>query len=420
MGGSGIGFSNAARLPSKDSFRIVILRHPLQLRNARPMNRFAACSVVPTPSIVRSCDPSGSFNSDERSIRPAGSLKLPVPGARRWRICRSGEARAAHKRTRGIKRYSIYVALVFRNVQFPPLHDLTADAPDGAIIGIMGENGSGTRELARLAARRDQPISGEVSSHGNARYLGPLDALDLVPVELLVLDHSLAHQDALARIQASMALSRLRASGSTILLLSHEPALLSELCDEIWWMDAGSIAAQGDPRQMLDRYRAAIAQRLRAGSDGAQIPLLPAMRKGDGRAVIIALETLGQTGEPTMTWQSGEEVSVRVVVRFREKVERPVIGIMIRTRIGLEVYGTNTELERLALGPFAAGQTVDVRFHFTCDLCPKEYTLTAASHDPDGTAHDWLDDAVAFIVAGPRYTAGVANLRARVQLEDRR
>jgi hypothetical protein len=39
-----------------------------------------------------------------------------------------------------------------------------------------------------------------------------------------------------------------------------------------------------------------------------------------------------------------------------------------------------------------------------------------ASHDPDGTAHDWLDDAVA--VADNRYTAGVANLRAKIKVEE--
>ena len=282
-----------------------------------------------------------------------------------------------------------------------------------AIIGIIGENGSGTRELARL----DQPVADELVSKGTRRYLGPFDALDLSPVELLIIDHTLAYQDALQRAQASVALNRLRASGSTILLLSHEPALLIELCDEIWWMDGGSIAKKGDPRQILESYRAAVGEKLRAWGDGRSSPLTPALRKGDGRAEIVALETLGHTGKPTMTWQSGEEVSVRVVVRFRDEVDSPVIGIMIRTRIGLEVYGTNTELEKLALGRCVAGQTVAVRFNFICALCPKEYTLTAASHDPDGTAHDWIDDAVAFIVADSRFTAGVANLRARVEIE---
>ena len=273
--------------------------------------------------------------------------------------------------------------------------------PPGAIIGMIGDSGSAIRGL-------EQPH----------RYLGPLDTLDLSPVQLLIIDHTLAHQAALARAQASVALNRFRMNGSTILLFSYEPALLQELCDEIWWIEADSIVAKGDPRQILDSYRAATAEKVRAWGNGLSSPLTPASRKGDGRAEIVSLETLGHSGEPTMTWKSGEQVSVRVVVRFQTAVESPVIGMMIRTRIGLEVYGTNTELEKLALGTRAAGETVAVRFNFTCDLCPKEYTLTAASHDPDGTAHDWVDDAVAFVVVDSRFTAGVANLRAEAHLDN--
>jgi len=33
--------------------------------------------------------------------------------------------------------------------------------------------------------------------------------------------------------------------------------------------------------------------------------------------------------------------------------------------------------------------------------------------------HDWLEDAVAFSVTDSRYTAGVANLRAVVEVERR-
>ena len=53
-------------------------------------------------------------------------------------------------------------------------------------------------------------------------------------------------------------------------------------------------------------------------------------------------------------------------------------------------------------------------FAFECNLCPQAYTLTAASHEPNGVWHDWLEDAIAFTVTDTRYTAGVANLRAEV------
>jgi lipopolysaccharide transport system ATP-binding protein len=118
-----------------------------------------------------------------------------------------------------------------------------------------------------------------------------------------------------------------------------------------------------------------------------------------------------------MIWQSGETVSVRVAVKFEAAVADPVVGIMIRTRVGFEVYGTNTGLEGVTLGPCEAGETLRVTFTFRCELCPQEYTLTAASHDPDGVWHDWAEDAIAFSVADSRYTAGVANLRAGVTVE---
>jgi lipopolysaccharide transport system ATP-binding protein len=89
---------------------------------------------------------------------------------------------------------------------------------------------------------------------------------------------------------------------------------------------------------------------------------------------------------------------------------------MIHSRVGVEVYGTNTELEKVVLGTRTAGEMVRITFRFNCDLCPQEYTLTAASHDPDGVWHDWLEDAVSFSVSDTRYTAGVANLRAQVSL----
>lgn len=138
------------------------------------------------------------------------------------------------------------------------------------------------------------------------------------------------------------------------------------------------------------------------------------MRRGDGRARLLAIETLDAKGQQESVWTSGEEVAIRVTVEFMSPVVDPVVGIMIRTRIGMEVYGTNTELEKVNLGPVNAGDRTVITFAFRCDLCPQEYTITAASHDPDGTWHDWLEDAIAVRVKDFRYTAGVANLRARV------
>jgi lipopolysaccharide transport system ATP-binding protein len=80
----------------------------------------------------------------------------------------------------------------------------------------------------------------------------------------------------------------------------------------------------------------------------------------------------------------------------------------------MDVFGTNTRLQKLALGRCGPGDVLEVDFHFPCWLCPQEYTLTVATQHPDGSSHDWLDEALAFTVVASRYAAGVANLRARV------
>jgi energy-coupling factor transporter ATP-binding protein EcfA2 len=304
------------------------------------------------------------------------------------------------------------MAIAFRRVTAPPLRDFDAAAPDGVVIGIIGESGSGAASLLRLAAGLEQPELGSVERPGGARLLGPDDQLNLAPSPVLLIDQTFARQDAMVRERAVIALDRLRRSGTTTLLVSHEEELLRRLADEIWWVHAGRLAGRGDPDEMLAAYRRNVAERVRTWGETVSSPLAPRVRHGDGRAEILRVETIGDNGRPTMVWRSGELAVARVYVRFRDAVQDPVIGMMIRTRIGLNVYGTNTELEKLKLGPCAAGETLEITFAFRCELCPQEYTLTVASHDPDGVWHDWLEDAVAFAVSDGRYTAGVANLRA--------
>ena len=265
-------------------------------------------------------------------------------------------------------------------------------------------------------------IIGIIEEGGRALSIIDMEATSLAPGDPLpsaagdyILDHTLSRTDAIAKSKSVARLVQLRRAGATIALIAHDEALLESCADEIWWLRGGELIARGDPGDVLRRYRVHVANVLRASGENQISPLSPTMRTGDGRAKLDSVDLLGENGVPANVFRSGEAVTVAVNVHFVSAVPDPVVGIMIRTRIGLNVYGTNTELEQLKLGPVAAGEDLRVTYQFCCDLCPGEYTITAASHDPDGVWHDWMEDAVAFSVADSRYTAGVANLKAKVQ-----
>ncbi|MEP7362977.1 MAG: Wzt carbohydrate-binding domain-containing protein [Acidobacteriota bacterium] len=309
------------------------------------------------------------------------------------------------------------MALRFRNVTVKGLGQLSAEVPPGAVVGLVGEDAAAIQAILELAGGVCVPSKGEVEG-GPKRYGAPgvplPDAAGVLTLPFLFSATAWTE-----RVRQRAQIERLRRQGTTILLSSFEPELLTALCDELWWIDGGKIAMRGAPREVLAASQRAALESLRVWASQQKIELSPSLRRGDGRAELIAVETLDAAGQPTVAWQSGQDVGVRVRVRYAAAVDDPVVGIMIRTRIGFEVFGTNTELEQVALGPCAAGDERSVLFRFTCALCPQEYTLTAASHDRDGVWHDWMEDAVAFTVADTRYTAGVANLRAKVEIEGR-
>jgi lipopolysaccharide transport system ATP-binding protein len=255
------------------------------------------------------------------------------------------------------------------------------DVPPAAVIGVIGETGSGVADL--------------LSAAGASAISYTLDAADEFT-------------------RCTFDFDRPRRAGRTILLASHDLEFVRRVADEVWWVRDGRVVLKADPGEAITAYRRYVAERVRQSCTGVCPALSPAMRRGDGRAELVAIGLYDRAGQAVSGWTSGEEAVVQVAVRFHAAVDDPVVGIMIRTRVGMEVYGTNTELEQVRVGPCEPGSARTVEFRFTCNLCPQTYTLTAASHDPDGVWHDWLEDAVAFTVGDYRYTAGVANLRARV------
>jgi ABC-type polysaccharide/polyol phosphate transport system ATPase subunit len=235
-----------------------------------------------------------------------------------------------------------------------------------------------------------------------------------VDPDILVVDEALAVGDAVFANRCVRKFEELRARKVTVLFVSHDLGLVKQLSDRAILLLHGRIEAQGKPSDVINRYIGLVLERQHAQAK-KEDRVRGSFRHGDGTSEITSVEILNENGEPAGTVRSGENITVRVRARFHTAQSHPMVGILIRTRIGMDVYGTNTGIERIELGDMQPGDELSVDFHLACWLTPQQYTLTVATQSADGSSHDWLDDAIAFEVLDTRVAAGVANLRAKVE-----
>ncbi len=234
-----------------------------------------------------------------------------------------------------------------------------------------------------------------------------------VDPEILIVDEALAVGDAVFANRCVRKFQELRERKITVLFVSHDLGLVKQLSDRAILLLHGRIEAQGAPKDVINRYIGLVLEKQQPAKRDSR--LSASFRHGDGASEILSVEILNARGEAAESIASGEAVTVRVRSRFRRAASDPMVGILIRTRIGMDVYGTNTRIENMPLGDLQPGDELEVDFGIECWLTPQSYTLTVATQSSDGSSHDWLDDAIAFEVVDTRVAAGVANLRAKIE-----
>ena len=363
-----------------------------------------------------------------------------------------------------------------RHTDFWALRDIGFQVEKGEVLGIVGPNGSGKSTLLEIVSGILQPTSGRVVTRGRTAALLELGAgfnpeftgrenvylngeiMGLgratiekampsieafaeigdfierpvkeyssgmyvrlafstaihVDPEVLIVDEALAVGDAVFANRCIRKFEELRERGITVLFVSHDLGLVKQLSNRAILLLNGRIEAEGSPNDVINRYIGLVLEKQAPPmrKDGR---IRASFRHGDGSSEVSGVEILNAAGTPITSVHAGECMTVRVRSRFHKAQANPMVGILIRTRIGMDVYGTNTRIEKVHLGDFQAGDELEVDFQMECWLTPQTYTLTVATQNADGTSHDWLDDAIAFDVVDTRVAAGVANLRAQVR-----
>ena len=211
----------------------------------------------------------------------------------------------------------------FRNVSCPPITAIDISAPDGVAIGVIGEDGSGTSTLLRLAAGIEPPRSGAVAVGTRRRFLGPGDPLNFSPVDTLLLDHTLSLHDQLVRARAITSSTACARPAPQFCL---QPTRKN--CCWSWPTRSGGWVRPADrPRRSRLKRSMRIAhisaERVRAWGQSIQLHSLPGCGRVMGARRFSAWKSPVQDGKPTGVLRSGEAAVVRVSVQFQQSRGRP-------------------------------------------------------------------------------------------------
>jgi lipopolysaccharide transport system ATP-binding protein len=242
--------------------------------------------------------------------------------------------------------------------------------------------------------------------------------------DILIVDEALSVGDAYFQHKCIQRIRRFKESGTTMLFVSHDPAAVKTLCDRALLLDQGLLIREGPAEAILDYYNAMIAQREKEASiqqlaDGGE---RVRTRSGDGKASITNVRLTDAEGHESASFTTGEGGVFEVDLEFAEALDDYTVGILIRDRLGNDVFGANTTYLDTPTPSAAAGDRVRASFSVTMELGHGHYSLTVAVHAPAGHVsenHDWIDNALSFqVIPGGTYRfAGVAHLpvEARAQ-----
>lgn len=241
--------------------------------------------------------------------------------------------------------------------------------------------------------------------------------------EIFLVDEALAVGDAVFQHRCLRRLQELQERGSTILFVSHDLAAVRALCSRAILLNAGRVVDDGKPFEILSHYQKIIMAREQAYEESAPAaaagaidtslpPLSYTYRHGNRNAEILAAELTDAARHPVKIVETGEPLLMRVVVRGLREIESPIVGFLIRNRVSISAYGTNTRELQIDLGSLKQGEVLEVIFSFNCWLGIDEYSISCAVHNHEGEAYDWLEGVHFFRVTSEFVTEGIANLNA--------
>jgi len=317
---------------------------------------------------------------------------------------------------------------------------------NGAILGIeheeMKERVDAILRFAEIGDFIDRPV--KTYSTGMYVRLAFAVAINVDP-EVLLIDEALSVGDMYFQHRCLNKINELQARGKTILFVSHDPAFVLTLASKAAWIHEGRLLQYGPPERIVTDYMAMVISReLRERRSAEAYPVAAAappseprgespaesmeatipnvdVRIGNRDAEILGVGLYDAQGQRVNSAAGGQIIFTRISVLFQREVQRPIIGFLIKNRLGLYLTGTNTLMEGCVIGPQTKGNICSAEFRFELpQLAIGNYSFTFAVSDgtlEDFALCDWVGNAYVLEVIPTQLVHGLMRLSCQAEVK---
>lgn len=256
-----------------------------------------------------------------------------------------------------------------------------------------------------------------------------------VDADILLIDEILAVGDANFQAKCFDKLREIKAEGTTIVLVTHDTSTIESFCSKAIWINEGKIVVQGDSREVVDAYLSFMngkkieelqkerrrkksieeknKKRNESEQDEAEDETAAGNREIDMNANHFGLmdieiekaEMINEKGDVTTIFKTGESLDIKIYYRVNRPLKEYVFGVGIYTLDGINLYGNNTQLDRINIPH--TGKTGCITYKLKqIPLLSGKYALNVAVVDVNGTPMDFYRNYCTFDVVSRDRSTG--------------
>lgn len=220
--------------------------------------------------------------------------------------------------------------------------------------------------------------------------------------DVLLIDEVLAVGDLSFQEKCYKVFEDIKASGRTVVFISHDSGAIERFCDRVAIVDQGKLVNIGDPTEMVLEYGAIVAEEQL--KEKVYIDKDSTKHTGTGALTLQKVEIANSKGKIQSSVKFNEPFTMHIHYKLNKRIkDTPIIGIDIIDDQGVSVLGPNTKEAKEAFAITKSG-TVNAEFSLN-PLSPGTYSVTVGVYNENASmAYDLVEDIAKFKIIGePRH-----------------